>query len=274
MASISVDMLIFHFNFDYEIKNFLTLNIKLEPHIKCVSNEELIFDPDYLDRIQSIKNNNELFADLDKVKSDFACKTLPQQRRNFLQQTYGLSDEISFTFTANDLDKIMDYILTSSRSQLKTMNVNKDLLVKVLLNEYLNQVNTNVHLDKFGFENKCKKIASYVQLLADKRISKRIQFKFFAMLFEPSDRIDMMADELAKEKNLYLITDQNVVSKSVERLFAANPKAIADYKTKLNKRTKIFDFFVGRVHKDLNDLADQELVDETVKNSLQKLIQK
>ena len=164
--------------------------------------------------------------------------------------------------------------ILSHTPHLHTVNVNKDLLVKVLLNEYLNQVNTNIHLDEFSFEAKCKKIASYVQLLADKRISKRIHYKFFAMLFESPDRMHMLADDLAREKNLYLITDQNIVNLSVEKLFASNPKAIADYKTKLNKRTKIFDFFVGRVHKDLNDLADQDLVDEIVKNCLQKLIQK
>ena len=64
--------------------NLLILTfIKSEPNMKCVANEELIFDADYMNRIQSIKNNDSLFADLDKVKADFVLKTLPQQRRIF-----------------------------------------------------------------------------------------------------------------------------------------------------------------------------------------------
>jgi Asp-tRNA(Asn)/Glu-tRNA(Gln) amidotransferase B subunit len=55
-------------------------------------------------------------------------------------------------------------------------------------------------------------------------------------------------------------------------LFDSNPKALNDYKLKSNKREKIFDFFVGRVHKEFNDLADQELVDEIVLKSLKDLI--
>lgn len=242
--------------------------------LECSSNQELIIDADYLIRLGSIKQNANLFADLDKVRADYVTKTLPQQRRHFLASTYGLSEETSFMFTANDLDKIYTDILTQHfRTDANTFNENKHLLVKVLLNEYLNQVNINIDLDTFSFELKCRKIASYVQLLTEKRISKRIQYKFFGMLFEAGERMDMMAHELAKEKNLFLITDKNIVMKSVDSLFASNPKALNDYKAKEKKRTKIFDFFVGRVHKELNDLADQDLVDECVKSSLQKLIQ-
>jgi Asp-tRNA(Asn)/Glu-tRNA(Gln) amidotransferase B subunit len=40
---------------------------------------------------------------------------------------------------------------------------------------------------------------------------------------------------------------------------------------KPKKRMKIFDFFMGRVHKALNDCADPEMVNDIVLKSLKKI---
>lgn len=228
--------------------------------MKCANNSELVFDSSYLKRI------NADFVCLDLVKSEFKSKILPQQRRAAIKEKYGLTDEICFIFTANDLDRILDRVME------KRKDLNKNELVRVLLNEYLNQVNTNVNLEDFNFELKCDKIASYVELTSRKLISKRINYKFFTQLFAPDDNMNKLAFDLAKEKNLFLINDSSLINETVLKLLSANPKAISDYKQKLNKRAKVFDFFVGRVHKELNDLADQDLVDKIVKENLENLL--
>ena len=132
-------------------------------------------------------------------------------------------------------------------------------------------MNKNIDLDKFNFELKCKKITSYVDLLAKKLISKRINFRLFTLLFE-LENMDKQAFELAKEKHLFIINDVEKINKTVQALFKANPKALNDYKLKMNKREKVFDFFCGKVHKELNDLADQGLVDDIILKSLKDSI--
>ena len=55
-------------------------------------------------------------------------------------------------------------------------------------------------------------------------------------------------------------------------MFELNKKACDEYVRKEKKRVKIFDFFVGKVHKELNELADQTIVDKLVDESLKKLL--
>lgn len=233
--------------------------------LKCLNNKQLVFDTDYLNKINYLKENSDFYVDLDKINLDLSNKVLPQQRRDYIKQTYGLTDEICFIFIANDLDKIFIEILKNYKQ------TNQNILVKVLLNEYLNQVNKNIDLDKFSFEIKCKKISSYVDLLEKKLISKRIHFKFFTLLFQ-LENMDKQAIELAEKEQLFLISDIEQIKQIVKLLFDSNPKALNDYKLKSNKREKVFDFFVGRVHKEFNDLADQELVDEIILKALKDLI--
>ena len=64
------------------------------------------------------------------------------------------------------------------------------------------------------------------------------------------------------------------MNESIEKLFKENQKSLDEYRAKEKKRSKIFDFFVGRVHANLNDLANPDLVDKLVKESLEKLLKK
>jgi aspartyl-tRNA(Asn)/glutamyl-tRNA(Gln) amidotransferase subunit B len=235
---------------------------------KCSNNPELCFDENYLNRVTSFQKVPELYIDLDLVKQRFESKVLPQTRREILVNKYHLSQENAFTFIANDLDYILVEILKDKK------NLNKDqihLYVRTLLLEYLNQLNTNVHMNEIEFDLKCKKIDSFVELVSKKMISSRIKAKFFAILFEPAN-LDKMAFELANEKQMLIVNDDETILKAIEKLFQENPKAVSEYKSKDNKRHKIFDFFVGRVHKDLNDLADPELVDQLVLSSLKRIL--
>ena len=143
------------------------------------------------------------------------------------------------------------------------------LCVKILTNEYLNQFNANDDFENIAFELKCRKIASYAELLKSKAISKRICLKFFGMLFE-EENMGKMAQELVKEKSLFIIEDRLVIAKALDELIETNPKAVKDYK-KLNKRAKICDFFVGKLNAKFNDCAEPTLVNEIVLQSLKKL---
>ncbi|CAF0740454.1 unnamed protein product [Brachionus calyciflorus] len=242
----------------------------LKPHgLKCQNNKELILSEEYLDNLEFYKNHADFCCDLDKVKEEFQNKVLPSQRRNYLVSKYSMTNENAFVFVANNLDHILNE-LVSTRNKELSHDVLR-LYIRVLLTEYLNQVNENNDLDKIDFKVKCNKIESYVELIRNKLISRRISLTFFKKLFELKN-IDKMAHELAQEENLFIIRDENLIKKTLEKLSEQNPKAINEYKNKEKKRTKIFDFFVGRVHKELRDVADPELVDHIVQTYLKSLL--
>lgn len=181
-----------------------------------------------------------------------------------------MSDEDAFVFVANDLDYILFEIFAISKFLDKNNAEDIKLCVSVLLKQYLNQVNTNSNITQIDFALKCKKIASYIELRKNKTISTRIGLKFFAILFE-TENIDQMGAELAKEKNLLIVNNLETINRVMHSLMEANPKAILQYKNNPKKRTKIFDFFVGRLHKEFSDCADSEIVENIVKKSLKEL---
>lgn len=236
--------------------------------IRCSNNTELLINEEYLESLKYFKDMPEFYVNLEKVKNELSTKSLPQARRNYLVENFELTHKNAFVFVANNLDSILIEIVSNfdkvSKEDLK-------IYIRVLLNEYLNQVNENSDLDKIDFKIKCAKIASYADLLKNKLISRRISIKFFSKLFEMKN-LDKLAFDLAKEENLFIINDKQIIIQSINKLFEQNPKALNEYKTKAKKRPKIFDFFVGRVHKDLNDRADPKLVDDLVSKHLEKLL--
>jgi aspartyl-tRNA(Asn)/glutamyl-tRNA(Gln) amidotransferase subunit B len=237
----------------------------------CSNNSNLILDDYYLGLIKNtnIKENVEFYVDLDKVKDELLSKQTPQARRDYIKINYDISDEIAFLFIANDIDKL---IIELHKNHEECIKENKNLLMRVLKLEYLNQINTNPDMNKISLDIKCRKIASFVRVMSKEVVSKRISVGFFAKLFDINN-LNKMADEIAAEENLFMINDEQIIERSVRKLFDQNPKALNEYKTKPKNREKIFDFFVGRIHKDMNDLANPNIVDNIVLKSLKKSIE-
>jgi Asp-tRNA(Asn)/Glu-tRNA(Gln) amidotransferase B subunit len=103
-------------------------------------------------------------------------------------------------------------------------------------------------------------------------VSRRIKFQFFAKLFE-ADNLNKTVWEVAEENNLFVISDRGVIEKAlVEELFAANEKALEQYKSKPKKREKLVEYFVRILHLRFEDRADPDLVNSVVVESLEKLV--
>jgi aspartyl-tRNA(Asn)/glutamyl-tRNA(Gln) amidotransferase subunit B len=239
-----------------------------ESSLKCLNNPELIVSQAFLDAIPSMGRN---FVDLDKAKVEYKKKLVPQTRRDHVIETFHLSHENAFVFIANNLDLILIQIVAEKKSN-KWDKEEMQQITGILLNDYLHQVNVNsVNLEKISTEIKARKIISFADLTRRKLISRRIRAMVFESLFS-LENLDKLALDLVQEKNWFIINDTVTINKSIEKLFAENAKAIEDYRQKEKKRLKIFDFFVGRVHKDLADLACPELVDKLVLENLKKLI--
>lgn len=169
-------------------------------------------------------------------------------------------------FIANNLD----LLLIEIEKQLSDPN-DLAFINKILLFDYLELVNLNVELDKIDLRRRCEKIVSYADLLKRRVISRRVKNVVFGKLFEEAN-VDKLALDVVREFDLFLIDDEKIVSASIHKMFENNPAAVTEYKNKEKKRLKIFDFFVGRVHNDLNDRADPDLVDRLVLTRLKSLL--
>lgn len=180
-----------------------------------------------------------------------------------------MTHENAFVFVANNLDLMLIEISRLIGSSLSKQDI--EFINRILLIEYLELVNLNYDLEKINLRRRCEKIVSYADVLKRNVISRRVRSVVFAKLFEPANT-DKMAIDIIDEAKLHLIADEKLISESIEKLFSENKSALDEYKNKEKKRSKIFDFFVGKIHKDLNDRADPILVDKLVLSHLKKLI--
>ncbi len=235
--------------------------------VKCTNNPELLINDDLLKKLKS--KDLQSFVDLDKTKAELRSKTLPQNRRSFLIENFDLDQETSFTFVAHNLDNLLIEIV----NQFQVEKSDIKLYTRVLLTNYLHLINRNLKMDKIDLNLRCKKIYSYVvEVVKNKRITKRIAVDFFVDLFNQDLNLEKLAMDLIKEKNLFVIDNEAKIQDVILSLFKENQKALNEYKSKEKKREKIFDFFVGRVHKKFNELADSELVERLVRENLQKTL--
>lgn len=182
-----------------------------------------------------------------------------------------MSHENAFIFVANNLDLILIEIEKMAQ-ETKTLKPDYESLIQILLYGYLELINLNYDLDKIDLRKRCEKIISYSDVLKNKVISQRVKSVLFRKLFD-QENYHKMAMDLVKELDLFVINDEAIIVSSIEKLFDKHPEAVQEYKGKEKKRLKLFDFFVGRVHKDLNDRAEPDLVDKLVFSRLKKLIE-
>ena len=62
-----------------------------------------------------------------------------------------------------------------------------------------------------------------------------------------------------------MISDDNLVSQIVDKVFEENPKSIEDYR---NGKDKAFGFLVGQTMKALKGKADPKIVNELIRKKL------
>ena len=244
-----------------------------DSNLTCLNNKELLLNDDYLNKVLSLSKN--FYIDLDKVRQEFLNLNLPQERREFVKRKFGLTDEKAFIFIANDLDLLLkEIVLKGDQNRMVTIEDESFIqtLIKVILNEYLNQVNTNPDLNKIDFRLKCQKIESYTRLVEQNLIGNRFRLKFFALLFDVNN-LDKLAADLAEENNFYIVNCPAVLDERLNELLKTNEKAVAEFRLKPKKREKISEFFIRKMHVSFNDLADTALVNQTVLNKLNKLVE-
>ncbi len=104
-------------------------------------------------------------------------------------------------------------------------------------------------------------LGELVQLIEKGTISGKIGKTIFETMFETGK----MPQDLIKEQGLEQVSDTSLLQSICEKIVAANPNQVAQYK---EGRTKLFGFFVGQAMKETQGKGNPKLVSDIFTNLL------
>ncbi len=151
----------------------------VESTTTCNNNQQLIFNQDFVRRMMNERVKPEFFVDLDKVKDIFESKDLPQKRRDYLIERFGMKNELAFVFVANNLDRILIEVVGRGVETMRMDENRVKSIVSVLNFEFLNQVNTNPKFEGIDFMLKCDKVEEYSDLMSKGKSKKMVNNRFY-----------------------------------------------------------------------------------------------
>ncbi len=109
-----------------------------------------------------------------------------------------------------------------------------------------------------------KKVADLINLISDGKINRNVGKEVFEEIF----RNDVEPVKYVEEKGLLMLNDDSLVSDTIDKVIADNPKSIEDFK---GGKEKAFGFLVGQTMKALKGKANPKSVNEILKEKLSKL---
>ncbi len=106
-------------------------------------------------------------------------------------------------------------------------------------------------------------MAVIINFIADNKINRTTAKKVFEKVF--TDQVDPA--RYIEENQLFMVSDDGAVRKTIEDIFAANPQSVADYKS---GKEKARGFLVGQSMRALKGKADPAMVNSIVDELLKK----
>jgi aspartyl-tRNA(Asn)/glutamyl-tRNA(Gln) amidotransferase subunit B len=94
-----------------------------------------------------------------------------------------------------------------------------------------------------------------------------ISGKIAKVVFEDMAKTGKSPDKIVKEKGLVQVTDVSAIEEIILNILADNTKDVDDYR---NGKTKLLGFFVGQVMKKTKGKANPKIVNEVLKEKLEK----
>ena len=107
-----------------------------------------------------------------------------------------------------------------------------------------------------------KRFASLIKLIDSGAISNSIGKKVFEDMISENKE----PDDIVKEKGLLQISDESAIKEVVDRVVAANPQSIADYKA---GKDRALGFLVGQCMKELKGKGNPQIINKLVMEYLQ-----
>jgi len=119
----------------------------------------------------------------------------------------------------------------------------------------------NIEIDEIPFE--AKKLAKLINLIDSGRISGTIAKKVFIIMFESLKD----PEEIVKEQGLEVVSDKDAILLAIKKVIANSEQSVNDYK---NGKVKAMGFLVGQIMKEMKGKANPQIINELLKNELEK----
>ena len=191
---------------------------------------------------------------------------LPAQKRARFKEEYALPDadvenlinwkELAFYFedVVSEIDEWMKQEEGLDRKQMIKQAVNW------LLGEFsalLNQTGKNPQDSPVDAEN----FAELMKMIQQGKVSCSAAKQVFKVMFEKGGDPSNILEDLGLEQ----VSDESAIASAVEKVIAANPKAVSDYKA---GQQKSFGFLVGQAMKELKGKGNPQIINRLLKEKL------
>lgn len=186
-----------------------------------------------------------------KIKKDMP--EMPEAMRKRFQDQYSLSGYDAGVLTASKpLARFYEDTVKACQNQKASANW--------IANELLGRLNA----EGKGIEES-KVSASQLGDLISRIESQEISGKIAKTVFDEMFSSGKNPSEIIQEKGFVQISDTGAIEAAIDKVIAANPKQVADYKA---GKDKLLGFFVGQVMKETKGQANPGIVNELVKKKL------
>lgn len=178
---------------------------------------------------------------------------MPDEVRSRFQKDFGLSDYDAGVLTASK-------ILAQYYQEVVKVSSNPKSSANWVANELLGRLNAT------GKEIESTPVSAVQMGDLICRIDKaEISGKIAKTVFEEMFETGKNPGDIIKEKGLVQISDTGAIETAIDKVIAANPSQVADYKA---GKVKLLAFFVGQVMKETKGQANPGMVNELVKKKL------
>jgi aspartyl-tRNA(Asn)/glutamyl-tRNA(Gln) amidotransferase subunit B len=179
---------------------------------------------------------------------------LPEAKRRRFVAQYGLREYDADVLTASqELASYFERVAAKSDARLAANWVMGELLGA------LNAADQGIAESPVGAEA----LAELVTLIQQGTLSGKMAKTVFEQMFATSKS----AGQLVSEMGMQQITDDSQIREIAQRVIAANPKQLEQYRA---GKTSLFGFFVGQVMRETKGQANPQKVNEVLKAELEK----
>lgn len=179
---------------------------------------------------------------------------LPQQKRQRFMDQYGLSNyDASVLVSSRGLADYFETVVKESGNQAKlAANWVMGELSAALNKENLEITDSPVSAEQLG---------KLVLRISDNTISGKIAKTIFEALWNKEGDVD----QIIEKRGLKQVTDTGAIEALIDKIIAANPQQVADYRA---GKDKLFGFFVGQAMKESGGKMNPQQLNEILKKKL------
>jgi aspartyl-tRNA(Asn)/glutamyl-tRNA(Gln) amidotransferase subunit B len=201
---------------------------------------------------------------LDELRNEIP--ELPAQKRARFKEEYNLDDaaienlinwkELTFYFedVVSEIDEWMVQESGLDRNQLIKQAANWCLQdFSALLNQKI--------INPQGSQVTPENFAELLKLIQQGKISTSAAKQVFKVMFEKGGEPDNIISDLG----LHQVSDESAITSAIQKVIAANPRAVADYKV---GQEKSFGFLVGQTMKELKGKGNPQVINEILRKKL------